>query len=60
VICDLHDVESGLEVRPIELLGNSLFVSYHARVRELQLRLPRAAVDTTLESTPLKTFSAGP
>jgi hypothetical protein len=28
-ICDLHDVESGLEVRPIELLGDSLFVSYH-------------------------------
>jgi hypothetical protein len=29
VICDLHDVESGLEVRLIELLGDSLFVSYH-------------------------------
>ena len=29
MICDLHDVESGLEVRLIELLGGSLFVSYH-------------------------------
>ena len=29
VICDLHDVESGLEVRLIELLGDSLFDRYH-------------------------------
>jgi len=29
VICDLHDFESGLEVRLIELVGDSLFVSYH-------------------------------
>ena len=29
-------------------------------VRELQWRLPLAGVDTTLESTPLKAFSAGP
>ncbi len=53
-------VESGYEARLIELLGDSLFYRYHARVRELQFRLPLAGVDTTLESTPLKTFSAGP
>lgn len=41
-------------------VGSSLFYRYHARVRELQFRLPRAGVDTTLESTSLKTFSAGP
>jgi len=28
-ICDLHDVESGLEIRLIELLGDSLFDRYH-------------------------------
>ena len=47
------------EARLIELLGESLFYRYHARVRELQFRLPRAGVDTTLESAPLKTFSVG-
>ena len=39
VICDLHDVESGLEVRPIELLGDNMFYRYHARVRSVCLRL---------------------
>ena len=39
VICDLHDVESGLEVRPIELLGDNMFYRYHARVRSICLRL---------------------
>jgi len=28
-ICDLHDVESGLEIQLIELLGDNMFVSYH-------------------------------
>ncbi|MEG3957618.1 hypothetical protein [Microcoleus sp. herbarium2] len=27
-ICDLHDVESGLEIESIELLGDNMFVSY--------------------------------
>jgi hypothetical protein len=58
VTCTL--VESGHEARLIEQLGDSLFYRYHARVRELLFRLPLAGVDTTLESTPLKTFSAGP
>ena len=29
MICHLHDLESGLEVRPSELLGDSLFYRYH-------------------------------
>jgi hypothetical protein len=28
-ICDLHNVESGLEIQLIELLGENMFVSYH-------------------------------
>jgi len=28
-VCDLHNVEAELENKPIELLGDSLFVSYH-------------------------------
>jgi hypothetical protein len=28
-ICDLHNVESGLEIQLIELLGDNMFVSYH-------------------------------
>lgn len=28
-ICDLHDIESGLELKLIELLGDSLFDRYH-------------------------------
>jgi hypothetical protein len=28
-VCDLHNIEAELELKSIELLGDSLFVSYH-------------------------------
>ena len=60
VICDLHDVESGLEVRLIELVGDSLFVSSTTKCSICSPSVIGSGDGYYRESTPLKTSSACP